>query len=263
MAWLPLIAAPGTSQFNAFLARTTGLSATERTAYFNLISGLNRDGTWPLLDALYIFATNTTTTANLNLVSASFTLTPIGASTFVVDVGYTGNGSASGFDTGLITGTNFTQNSASLGIAIQTNDTTSQTMMEMGTTDSGGAFAVLGPSYTLQSYYALNGTFNTLASTTSKGMWGTSRTAASGAGALSLYSNGSATPLASVNDATLAAPSQPIFICGRNNGAGGFNNASSRQISAAWIGGGLTGAQYLLIANRINAYLTVFGINVY
>jgi hypothetical protein len=38
---------------------------------------------------------------------------------------------------------------------------------------------------------------------------------------------------------------------------------TTRQVSAAWIGGGLTGAQYLALANRINAYLTALGVNVY
>src|SRR5229473_5562637 len=69
--WLPLAQAPGggCSQATTFLARTSGLSGTETTAYTNLICGLVTDGVYPSLDALYIFATNTTTTANLNLIS--------------------------------------------------------------------------------------------------------------------------------------------------------------------------------------------------
>src|ERR1039457_3408340 len=82
------------AQTTAFLARTSGLSGTETTAYTNLINGLVSDGTWSLLDALYIFATNSTTTANLNLISTSFGLTQHGTVTFSADHGYTGDGTA-------------------------------------------------------------------------------------------------------------------------------------------------------------------------
>jgi hypothetical protein len=50
---------------------------------------------------------------------------------------------------------------------------------------------------------------------------------------------------------------------GAKNVSGTSTYAASHQYSAAWIGAGLTGAQYLLIANRINAYKSALGINVY
>jgi hypothetical protein len=52
-------------QTTAFLARTSGLSGTETLAYKALINGLVADGVWSLLDALWIFATNTTLTASI------------------------------------------------------------------------------------------------------------------------------------------------------------------------------------------------------
>src|SRR5215471_17837360 len=79
-------------QASAFLARTSGLSTQERNAYINLINGLVSDGVWSLLDALYVMATNTTSTAALNLVSTSFSLVTHGSMTFTADVGYTGDG---------------------------------------------------------------------------------------------------------------------------------------------------------------------------
>lgn len=241
----------------AFLARTSGLSPTETLAYRNLINGMVADGTFALLDALYIFATNTTTTANLNLISTSFGLTQTGSVTFTADQGYTGDGVTGFLDTGLIPpATNYTQNSASLGVAIQTNDTTSQTMLEIGS--SGGGFnSVLGPNFSLTSIFALNESgFNQPASTTSRGLWAISRT---GVSTESLYSNGSSSPVSAATTTTSAVSTTSIFICGRDTGS----NLSNRQISAAWIGGGLTGSQFASISTRINAYLSALGVNVY
>src|SRR5712664_2840319 len=100
--WLPLANAPsgGCSQATTFIARTSGLSGTETTAYTNLICGLVTDGVYSTLDALYIFATNTTTTANLNLISTNFGLTGATPPTFSADHGYTGNGTTQFLDTG-------------------------------------------------------------------------------------------------------------------------------------------------------------------
>ena len=58
--------AANAAQTTAFLARTSGLSGPETSAYTRMINGMVADGTWALLDALYVFATNNTTTANLD-----------------------------------------------------------------------------------------------------------------------------------------------------------------------------------------------------
>src|SRR4051812_42354 len=56
-----------------FLARTSGLNGTHTNAYNALICGMVADGTWcgSLFDAIYIFATQDSTTALLNLCAAS------------------------------------------------------------------------------------------------------------------------------------------------------------------------------------------------
>jgi hypothetical protein len=121
-----------------FLARTSGLSGTETTAYTTMICGLVTDGVitgnlsgatgcGSVLDGLYIFATNTTTTANLNLCGTSYGLTQHGSVTFNADTGYTGDGTTGYFDTGFnpsTAGGNFSLNSASIGSYILTNRTT-------------------------------------------------------------------------------------------------------------------------------------------
>jgi hypothetical protein len=135
--WLPLFAPASTcSQATTFLARTSGLSGTESTAYTNMICGMVADGTWSKFDALYIFATNTTTTANLNLVSTSYGITNVSTTpTFTADVGYTTSGGTVQLNTNYNPNTNgvqFTLNSASLGVYIQTNDTGSASRDDIG-----------------------------------------------------------------------------------------------------------------------------------
>src|ERR1700722_6049094 len=81
-----------------FLGRTSGLSNALQDDYCNMIKGLESDGlitgtlgstascgsttSASLIDLFYIFSTNTTTTANLNLCGTSFGLTQHGTITF-------------------------------------------------------------------------------------------------------------------------------------------------------------------------------------
>src|ERR1700676_927047 len=96
----PAKAASGCAAATAFLARTSGLSGTETTAYTTMICGMITDGVgcsaWRgsggNLDALYIFATKDTTTAELNLCSTSFSITPRASNTFTADTGWAGDG---------------------------------------------------------------------------------------------------------------------------------------------------------------------------
>lgn len=73
-----------------FLARTSGLSNTDKTNYDALICGLVTDGIFANLDILRIYAAPNTTTALLNLVSSSYNGTSNGSPTFVAYTGYNG-----------------------------------------------------------------------------------------------------------------------------------------------------------------------------
>ena len=57
------------SQYTAFIARTSGLDAGHLAAYATLIDGLVTDGLWSKFDALWIMATDTAANARLNLVT--------------------------------------------------------------------------------------------------------------------------------------------------------------------------------------------------
>jgi hypothetical protein len=251
----------------AFLARTSGLSGTETAAYKALINGLVADGVFALLDALYIFATNTTTTANLNLISTSFGLTKTGTVTFTADQGYTGDGSTGFLDTGYVpftAGLNYSQNSASFGAYVRGGRTTANNALTvMGTQEGGVKWAYLVPLTAASTAGAdINGeTFPnfTLPSNTANGLVSVVRTSS---GSTNAYKNASSTSLGTPTDGSDGLSTNSFYICAYNSdGPGG--NFSTDQISAAYIGGGITGAQHLLLSNRINAFMTALGINVY
>src|SRR6266404_190620 len=103
------------TEANTFLARTSGLNALHTIAYSNLICGLVTDGVWLKFDILYIYATQDSVTANLNLVSTSFNGTSVGPPTFTADRGFTGSPTAyitTGFNPTTATTPKFVQNSA-------------------------------------------------------------------------------------------------------------------------------------------------------
>ena len=77
------------TEVSQFLDRAHGMGSFRINAYTTLINGLVIDGVWPLLDALYITATDTQANANLNLVSSSYPLIETGSPTFTADKGYT------------------------------------------------------------------------------------------------------------------------------------------------------------------------------
>jgi hypothetical protein len=61
---------------------------------------------------------------------------------------------------------------------------------------------------------------------------------------------------------TQGASNQPIALFALNNG-GTLSNFSSDQISAFFLGGGLTSAQAFDINTRINAYMAALGHNIF
>src|SRR6266576_6414868 len=109
-----------------FIARVTGASAGLKLAYQGFLDGLttdglfNSDGTSSYFDALYIFATQNSATALLNLVSSSFTGTVNGSPAFKANQGFTGVSLSTtvyidtGFNPTTASSPKFTQNSAHL-----------------------------------------------------------------------------------------------------------------------------------------------------
>lgn len=257
------------SQSTTFIARTSGLSGTEKTAIDTMICGMVTDSTFSLLDGLYIFATNTTTTANLNIISTSFGLTQTGTVTFVADQGYTSNGSTGFLSTGYTpasSGGHYSLNSGTVGAYVLGSRSTTANTTAIGVAGASNGNAYYKPlSSASHASTELNGvTFpsSALLANTAAGFGSVTRTSSSG---IAAYKNGSSTVLACATcaaDASSTMASVPIYILAFNSN-GTATLFLTDQVAAAYFGGGITGAQHLLLSNRINAYMTALGINVY
>jgi hypothetical protein len=261
--------APGPAA-TAFLARTSGLNGTHQQAYCNLINGLVLDGVWSKLDVLYIFATQNSTTALLNLVSSSFSgvLTSVQPS-FNADRGFTGVDAATNvyiltqFNPVTATSPQYVTNSCHASIWAATNVISSS---------SGGCFigggpvgqtantTSLFPRYSDgNAYFRINDSSasgSQGASSTSVGHWVASRT---GASTSTGYHNGAV--FGSPNATSGTITSQAFNVCSYGqSGANTGSSGSAAQISMASLGGGLTATDVTNLYNRLRAYMTAVGV---
>jgi hypothetical protein len=263
-----------------FLARTSGLSNTEADVYCNMIKGLETDGIitgnlsgaagcGSVLQGLYFTVTNTTTTANLNICGTSFTLTSTAAPTFTADGGYAGNGTSTFLNTNFNPSTNgvaVTQNSNSIGVYLGNSRAANGAATDMGCDNAAGTVYTYLNAYndTIPEISVdLNGfTFPsfTIPSNTPAGFTTITRTSTT----ISAYKNNSSTALASspISDTALALPSCAYTLLGFNSVSGGaVNDFAADTLYAAYYGAGMTGARHVLLANRINTALAIFGKN--
>lgn len=257
-------------QTTAFLARTSGLTGPQTSAYKGLINGLVADGNFSILDGLYILATKDTTTAALNLIQNAFNLTTHGTPTnFTANIGYVGDASTFYLDSGFVPSTaggNFAINSASLGAYMPNSRTTAQTWVSIGGSNgAASSYSYLQPLTTGPDFGAeLNGaTFPLQSSSDAIGAWVVSRT---GSGSFSSYKNNNLTSFFTPSDTSAATlPNASIILFGFQDSTTGPSNLSGELISAGFFGGGLTAAQAIAINNRINTYIATLnpGLNIY
>lgn len=254
---------PPCSQSTAFLARTSGLSATEINAYNGLICAMVADGTWANLDYFYWFATNNTTTAALNLVSTSFspgTVTP--TLTFSADHGWTGDAVGGFFSTGYNPSTAPTPhcilNSCSLGVYVLNNRTATQGYIDIGVASADfSSFSYVSPLAAANTYEVNGFTQPPTTSTQAQGAWISTRT---GASATASYQNGVQRGVSAADtSATLPNGTVTVFAFGGTVGTA----FSGDQVLAAWGGVGVSQATATLISNDVNNAAKVLGINVF
>jgi hypothetical protein len=255
-----------------FLARTSGLSPTETSAYDTMICGMISDGVgcsaWSgssgNLDALYIFTTNNTTTASLNLCSSSFGITN-NSLVFTADTYWAQNGGVTGYlDTGYVPSTasgNCTQNSCSA--AVFNFIETGGTLVFFGGGDASNEI-IFFPAFSNNVVLGINdpasgANRDTVNNTLSKGSWIFTRTASN---VEILYRDGSATPFLSGSGASTGLPSVSQYILAYNNIGSAIANGNA-SITASFIGGGLSAANAKKISDRINTYMTTFSVNTY
>jgi hypothetical protein len=259
----PIAAASDAAATTAFLARTSGLDATHTNAYKALINGLVADGVLAKLDALYLFATQDTTTARLNLVQNNFNCTPTNTPTFTADRGYTGGsgGSAPYLDSGfspITSGGNYARNSACFGIWTITaaSDATGNLSgcLDAGATKdtnvSNNGFGV-----------GILGTINTAFSEADVSVAGTKVGCLivnrSGASAVQLYKNGSS--VGTATKSSIDPTGMPSLAFLTRNFGGGVNQSSDEQIGAGAIGGSLDATEQGNLYTRLGAFLTAVG----
>lgn len=253
---------PSCTESTNFLARTSGLDTTHKTNYDNLICGLVTDGDYTKLDVLYVWATDTTTNALLDLTPNARNGTVIGTpASFTANVGYTGDGSTFAIDSGFnpfsASTPQYTLDSASVGVYVQSNFTSGfHGIWNAGAENVGIMHFTTYFFDTAQ--YVINGTIPKIGvtSTTSLGQWILTRTAST---TVAFYRNGSTTPFDTDTDVSSSVPRTSIYFFDAN----GNSAAISAQMSGGFIGGGLTSAAMARVAARNNAYMTAYGINVY
>jgi hypothetical protein len=243
------------SQATTFLARTSGLSGTQTSAYTALICGMVTDGTWSVMDGLYVFATNSTATANLNLVSTSYGLTQNGTVTFAANNGYTGDGLSGYFTTGFTPSTaggNMSTNSASIGGCVLTSRTTVVSNMALIGGVNAHASYIVPYGTTVHTEYDINDNDNLTAVSNAQGSWIASLTSSS----QGYYAhNGSSTSFAASSNALADAG---LYISALDV-TGSPLYFSADQIAYAFYGGGLTTTQITAVYNRLLTYLSTVG----
>lgn len=249
-----IVAAGGCSpgaEATAFLARTSGLNAAHTNAYCTMINGLVTDGVFAKLDALYIFATDTSTNALLSLVSATYNATVTGTPTFTADTGYTtslGNLIDTGFNPTTAPTPKFVQNSAT---AFGWSNTSGQINGSIIGQTTTGVLYLYTRHTTDVIFYGLNdGAFSSVANTDGSGFYAGNRTASN---ATQAYKNGSSVATASPASTT---PGNANIVFGRGNGA-----AWAGQVMAGGFGQSLSGTEQGNLYARVHTYLqTIAGI---
>jgi hypothetical protein len=230
-----------TAWINAVVAAGGTVSAGRKAVVDTLITGLKTDGIWAKLDRLWIFAAENSQSALVDLV-AQKPANPITSPPFTVDRGYTCNGTAgvgSGFNPST-DGVNFTLNTAHTSLWSLTSGQSTQYTALSGQTN-------MFTRYSDDNLYVRinNNAGGIGANADGSGFFLGVRTAASGAGCIMGYRNGSVL----VNDATgtAALDAAPWIV-------------NDRQIASASVGGPMTGTDSTKFYNRMRTYMTAVGV---
>ncbi len=250
--------AAGGAESAAFLARTSGLDATHTNAYTALIDGLVSDGVWTLLDALYVFATQDSTTAGLNLVSTSFPITVNGSPTFTADAGYKMATAATdylGTAFNPTVGTpNYSQDSAHMSVWNLVNNSSDQSILGNGAAGTAGESNFFAKFTDTNLYSRLNDNSGSsgVAVADPRGHLLGNRSDSSN---IQQYRNASsiATP-----SATSHAPTNAECTIFRV--APSVLSNVTHQLAAVSIGGSLSSTPVTNFYNRLRTYMTAVGV---
>lgn len=241
------------AQATAFLARTSGLDNTHVYAYKNLINGLVQDGVWPLLDTLWVPATQDQTTANLNLVSSLYTMVNHAAG-WTADTGYKSSAVANYVDCVYNPGTNGVNYTATtghiMGWSVFTSSSTD--VNAMITQRSWTAISAnIYPRFTDSKVYGrVNDNGSGVANTDRQGCYVATRTSSS---ALTIYKNATSMLASTVGSSSVF--SGALQLLNFNSSTGNITDT----VAAAAMGGNVNSVQAAYY-NRLRTYMTAVGV---
>lgn len=235
---------PSCAQSNAFLARVSNFSVSDKKRYDIFICGLevNSLGCSNSLDALYLLAAPNQAASLLNVCGTSGTLTTNGTITFTANAGWQGGGGY--LSNNLFPNsdyTRYTQNSASVGGCIVNSRTIANDGILLGV-NGGGNETLIFPFFTSSGVrWNLNhatglGTATTQAN--AQGLYHLTRVDSSN---ISFYKSGNTIALNSPLTAD-GVPTLPFYF-GATNNNGSPANTSTDQIALIFIGRGMSGAE--------------------
>ena len=236
----------------AFFARVTAaggtLSNTEKTAVNTLVVTLKANSLWAPMLAIYPMVGASAAACAQNLKSSSFTGTFTSGWTFA-STGVTPNGTSAYMDTGLVTNTNLSLNSAHLSYYSRTN-TTTLNAFDMGSSATSAEFYLCYKAFGNQ-YVAIHSggsTYNALADTLN--LLQVNRVNST---QVKVYKNGATHQTISLNSNSLNSLNN--FI-GCMNVAGTPTFFTNRQCAFASIGDGLTDTQASNFYTAVQAFQT-------
>ena len=260
-----------------FIARISASNALQ-DAYCNLIKGGETDGwitgnlsgaagcgtTGTEPDLLYIFATNTTTTANLNLCGTSFGLTQHGTVTFAANTGYTGDGSTGYFDTGFNNSTQFgsSLNSGVTGAYVLTSRT-AQAWADVSAFQTSMGGSELFPSYTGSLLFLVinDQLYQSLTNVNAQGSILNTRTSSTN---INSYKNNSSFGSVTSSTAGAAIANANVYILARDTTGSGASLFSQDQLSmVVFSHNAFTSTIATAFQTRVNTFMTTQGVNVY
>lgn len=221
--------------------------------YDDLITTLVDAGIWAKLLGLFITAGPESQAALLDLLNPSTSrLTLVGATTFTAFQGLQADGSTGyallSFQAG--SGTLFTQNSACIG-AVSRSDVASNTGIDVGTNNLQ-TIRMISRNASNQFSARLNDSGSaSVASASSIGFFAASRTVSTG---IDFYSGSGAATTPTKASATIASSVAP-----QGNAFSLFRSATSlgtRQLSAAFIAGGLTQTEINTLYTALKTFLS-------
>lgn len=236
---------------NMLCARMTVRPSRARRALIEtLIGSLISAGVWDNLDGFYVLASHDVQAAKLNWVGAMQDLTAVNAPVFQVDRGFTGDGASSYLDTNVAANAleKFAVTDAAIGVYVRTT-VSNNNAFDVGCVDVG---SYINPNNTSGNVLvrANCNTGSAIAISNAgdnKGLFAWTRNA----GDVHIYKDGAL--LGSSTHSSSQLPTTNYTLLRSNTGY------STRQLSAAFIGKGLSDSGQAALNTALSTFLTAIG----